>query len=378
MRQQLKKSRAIYASSDHSADLYYATHFDVPDPVFWFEVRGKSYLLLSPLEVDRGRKSARVDCVLSLSDLSDEYQKAHQSAAVPKMEDLVVFLSAKFQIRKFQVPPDFPLFMADVLRGSGVEVLVSDPFFPARRKKKAEEVLCIIKGQRQAEAGLRRGMEILQAASIRKNQKLRWGNRLLTSELLRFEIEQAVRLAGGIPRHTIVAGGIQSCDPHDVGSGPLRAGETIILDIFPRDAESGYFGDLTRTVVKGQASESQRQLYTAVRQGQKKAIDAIKAGVDGAKLQQQIKNEFTAQGYATEVQDSRWVGFFHGLGHGLGLDIHEAPRIASGRLRAGDAITVEPGLYYPEIGGIRLENLVIVEPAGSRNLTKAAYRLEIP
>jgi len=378
MGEEVKTARCLYAASDHSADLFYATRFKVPDPVFWFQCRGKSYLLLSPLEVDRGRKTALVDNVLSLAEVSGEYRRGTKKLATPEIEDLIVFLCRKHRIRKFLVSPEFPLFLADALRKAKVTVSVRAPFFPARRKKTPEEIKQIIKGQRQAEAGLLRGIEVLGAASIRKDHKLKWGNRVLTSERLRFEIEQAVRVAGGVPNHTIVAGGIQSCDPHEEGHGPLYAGETIILDIFPHDSKSGYFGDLTRTVVKGTATGDQRKLYKVVREGQKTAMKAIKAGIDGSKLQNDIKDRFADQGYPTELQNGRWVGFFHGLGHGLGLDIHEAPRIASGKLRAGDVITVEPGLYYPGVGGIRLENLIVVESTGNRNLTKAPYRFEIP
>ncbi|MEM6884023.1 MAG: Xaa-Pro peptidase family protein [Verrucomicrobiota bacterium] len=371
-------ARCLFAASDQSADLFYATGFNVPDPVFWFDIRGKSHLLLNPLEVDRGRHTARVDRVLSMSEVAESCQMKSNASGTPEIEEIVVYLLKKQQIADCLVPPDFPVFLADRLRHAEIGVSVRDPFFPSRRKKTVEEIRWITKGQRQAEAGMRRGLQILADASIRKDRKLKWGNAVLTSEVLRFEIEHAVRIAGGVPNHTIVAGGIQSCDPHEVGTGALRAGQTIILDIFPHDSKSGYYGDLTRTVVKGNATDAQRKMYRAVKAGQLYAIDSIRAGIDGGRLQQEVKNIFTEQGYLTEIRDSRWVGFFHGLGHGLGLDIHEAPRIAAGRLRSGDVVTVEPGLYYPDIGGVRLENVVVVETGGNRNLTRVPYRFEIP
>ncbi len=378
MRKKNDRARLIYAATSQSADLFYATRFKVPDAVVWFEWRGKTHLILSPLEVDRGRKSATVDCVLSLAELSDEFQNESGQKNLPPIEELVVFIFRQYGIKSVEVPPEFPLFMADQLRQSHIEVVVSAPFYPQRRKKTASEIELITKGQRQAEVGLKRGLEIMTHSSVRRDRKLSWGGKVLTSERLRFEIEQAVRLAGGVPDHTIVAGGIQSCDPHEAGHGPLLAGETIILDIFPYDQNSGYFGDLTRTVVKGQATDAQRHLYQTVKTNQRLAMDAVRAGLDGARLQQKVKAAFHDAGYPTELQNERWVGFFHGLGHGLGLDIHESPRIAAGKLRVGDVITVEPGLYYPEIGGVRLENVLVVEKSGSLNLTKAAYRFEIP
>lgn len=372
-----RKAQLIYAASSQSADLFYATRFDVPDPVLWFRCQSKSYLLLSPLEVDRGRQSAAVDHVYSMDEVAEACRSLN-SVSQPQISDLAIHLCQKHHIGEIAVPPEFPLFLADALRGRGIKVTVRDPFFNRRRKKTSDEVRYITRGLRQAEAGLKRGLEVIAAASIRKNRKLHWGGGPLTSERLRFEIEQAVRLKGGVPDHTIVAGGIQSCDPHERGRGVLKAGETIILDIFPFDQDSRYFGDLTRTVVKGRASESQRHLFHTVKRGQKSALNAIKAGIDGKKLQDQVKASFTQAGYPTEVRNGHWVGFFHGLGHGLGLDIHESPRIAAGKLRVGDAITVEPGLYYPDIGGVRLENVVIVGSTGNQDLTRAPYRFEIP
>ncbi len=104
---------------------------------------------------------------------------------------------------------------------------------------------------------------------------------MLTSERLRAEIDTAIVRAGGAPADTIVAGGEQACDPHERGSGPLRAGELIIIDIFPRDAQTGYYGDLTRTVVKGRATDAQRHLWETVQEGQRRTIAGTRAGADG-------------------------------------------------------------------------------------------------
>src|SRR5438045_5737906 len=159
------------------------------------------------------------------------------------------------------------------------------------------------------EAGMARAMEVLKASKPGAARKLRWSGKTLSSEVLRAEIDSAILRAGGLPANTIVAGGDQACDPHERGSGPLKADSLIILDIFPRDAKSGYFGDMTRTVVRGRASEEQRRLWETVRAGQALALKKMKPGVDGLELHNQVKQFFTDQGFPTESRDGRQVGF---------------------------------------------------------------------
>src|SRR5207253_6581053 len=121
---------------------------------------------------------------------------------------------------------------------------------------------------RITERGLKRAIETLKASKAGAGKKLRWSGKPLTSEMLRAEIDSAILRAGGIPNGTIVAGGDQACDPHERGFGPLYADSLIILDVFPRDANTGYFGDMTRTVVRGTASDAQRKLWATVKAGQ--------------------------------------------------------------------------------------------------------------
>jgi len=224
---------------------------------------------------------------------------------------------------------------------------------------------------------MKRGMEILKASKPGTGKKLKWSGKTLTSETVRAEIDSAILRAGGVPTNTIVAGGDQACDPHERGFGPLRADSLIILDIFPRDGKTGYWGDMTRTVVRGRASEQQRKLWEAVKAGQTLALKRIKAGVDGMSIHQAITELFERRGFPTEVRNGRRVGFFHGTGHGLGLEIHEYPRLQKVVLKAGQCLTVEPGLYYPGIGGARIEDVVIVEKTGCRILSRFPKQLEI-
>ena len=194
---------------------------------------------------------------------------------------------------------------------------------------------------------------------------------------MRAEIDTAVLRAGGLPANTIVAGGDQACDPHERGHGPLKANSLIIIDIFPRSAASGYYGDLTRTVVRGRASDEQRRLWETVNDGQALALKKMKPGVDGLKLHKEVKQFFVDRGYPTEVRDGRQTGFFHGTGHGLGLEIHEFPRFQKTVFKTGQVLTVEPGLYYPGLGGTRTEDVVAVTKSGIRMLSRFENKLEL-
>src|SRR4029077_3220118 len=167
------------------------------------------------------------------------------------------------------------------------------------------------------------------------------------------------------------------CDPHECGFGPLYADSLIILDVFPRDAKSGYFGDMTRTVLRGRASDAQRKLWDAVKAGQALALKRIKAGVDGMTIHKAIQDLFARRGFPTETRKGRRVGFFHGTGHGLGLEIHEYPRLQKVTLKTGHVVTVEPGLYYPGLGGVRIEDVVVVTKKGHKMLSRLPKELEL-
>ena len=151
----------------------------------------------------------------------------------------------------------------------------------------------------------------------------------------------------------------------------------IMLDIFPRDPKSGYWGDMTRTVVRGRASDAQRKLWETVKEGQELALREIKAGIDGMKIHKAIQALFKKRGYPTEVRKGKNVGFFHGTGHGLGLEIHEYPRLQKVILKDRQVVTVEPGLYYPGLGGVRHEDVVVVTKTGCKILSRFPKQLEI-
>ncbi|MDZ4787631.1 MAG: Xaa-Pro peptidase family protein [Blastochloris sp.] len=369
-------ARLIVAASEASADLLYTTNFFVPDEMIWFEHKGKTHAVLSPLEIDRARATASVDIFIAADVVMNKLRQGDMRKKITTADVLVEVLTRK-AIKQVAVPAAFPLHYARVLEKAKIQVQVIEPFFPEREIKSALEIAKITLAQRQAEVGLSRALEVLKAATITKTKGLKWSGVSLTSEILRGEIDAAVIKAGGLPAHTIVAGGKQGCDPHERGYGPLKAHQSIILDIFPRDQQTGYFGDLSRSVVKGKPSEALRKLHSTVAKGQQLVLDQMREGVDGLRLHDEVKDFFKKEGYPTEQRKSRWVGFFHGTGHSLGLEIHEAPRFGAGRFKAGQIMTVEPGLYYPEIGGVRIEDLVVIRKKGIKNLTLAPDVFEV-
>lgn len=364
-------SKLIYAASPRSADMLYATGFHAPDAFLFLEQRGRKTIVLNDLEIDRGRREAKVDEVLAASDLARDF-----GSTSPAL--IAAGLLLRRKIRRVEVPADFPLGAARVLEKAGLRVVpLEGLFWPERELKDRNELTAIRRATRLAALGLERAVEVLRAAKILRSGLLQWQGQPLTSEMVRAEADSTVLRAGGIPEGTIVAGGRQACDPHERGHGRLRAHELIILDIFPRDARSGYFGDLTRTVVRGRANEAQRQLWETVCAAQRRAIRAIKPRAKGAAVHKAVQEFFVARGYPTERRDGRWTGFFHGTGHGLGLDLHEEPRLGVTTFRPGQVFTVEPGLYYPEIGGARHEDVVTVTAGGCRLLSRLRVPLEL-
>jgi Xaa-Pro aminopeptidase len=369
----------IIADSERDADMRYATGIQVPDPFIYLNVRGRSLAVLSDLEFDRARRQAQVDRVLPLSTYRRKCER--DGIKTPGLTDVAVKLCRELRVKKVLVPFSFSAGLLRQLRKLGLKVKVRDGwFFPDREFKNAAEVKMISAALGMAEVGMAEGIHALKRAKIGKNRQLVLNGAALTSERLRAIIESAILHAGGLPGNTIVAGGEQACDPHERGHGPLAADKPIILDIFPRSARTGYWGDITRTVVRGRASEKVHRQYDTVRRGQELAFSLLTDGVEGAKVHQAVEKLFKSAGYRTRRQDGRHVGFFHGTGHGLGLDIHEPPRTgrkSADTLRAGHVVTIEPGLYYPETGGVRLEDVALVTTNGPVNLTRFEKVLEV-
>lgn len=366
----------IFATS-HDANMLYATRFEAHDPFLYIGVRGRRMIAVSRLEVDRAKKQAEVDRVISLADY-EEKLKAGRAKAPPYHEVARVILR-DLKIRRADVPPSFPVGLADDLRRGGVRIRVRpEPFLPARTVKSVEEVRHIATAVRLTEQALELGIGMIARASIRSG-RLRLGGQVLTAEMVRSTMAEWLLSRNMLALDTIVAGGDQACDPHDRGSGPLPAHQAIVIDIFPRSIQSGYWADMTRTVVRGKPSPALQRLYDTVLDAQQQGVRAVRAGTRGSDVHRTVEQVFERAGYKTEKQRGRWVGFFHGTGHGVGLDLHELPRVskADNVLKRGEVVTVEPGLYYPGLGGVRIEDLVLVQERGRRNFNRFHKRFVV-
>jgi Xaa-Pro aminopeptidase len=369
----------IFADSEHDANMLYATGLFVPDPFAYLNIRGRALLVMSDLEIDRARVQAPHCQVISLSDHHKKL-RAH-GVKHPRTADVIGEILREKKIRRVTVPDNFPLGLALELKKLGVTATPRrGTFFAEREIKLAGEVKKISAALMMAEVGMAEAMLALRNSKIVRGKKLVYRNAPLTSERLRAVIDTAVLQAGGLAANTIVAGGRQGCDPHERGHGPLHAHEPVIIDIFPRSQATGYFGDITRTVVRGRASAAVLKLYDTVKCGQKIAFQKIRNDASTSAIHNAVQVCFEQQGFATGKHNGRMQGFFHGTGHGLGLEIHESPRMGStsiGELKTGQVVTVEPGLYYPEIGGVRLEDVALVTKTGARNLTRFEKVLEL-
>jgi Xaa-Pro aminopeptidase len=373
----MSEALLLHADSETDSNLLYATRFVVPDPVFWFRIGRRSHLMVNPLELGRARSSARVDTVID--QMAERKRLVTPKNPAPKPLEVLAAVLKRKGVRTLRVPANLPVATADFLRERRFRVKVADgAFFPERAVKSRDEVASIETAQEATERAVWEALDVLKQSRPRNGYLVRKGERV-TSEMLKRVVDLALIRDGCIAKHTIVASGDQCVDPHDTGSGPIRPDTTVIFDVFPRHAASGYFADMSRTFVRGRASRAVKELYDLVAQGQQVAFDRIRDGAQGHDIHRAIQKLFDDAGRKTGPKDGKMQGFFHGTGHSVGLDIHEAPGIGARdeTLPAGAVVTVEPGLYYLGVGGVRLEDMVLVTKTGCRNLTKFPKFLEV-
>ena len=369
----------VIGASEHDAAAYHLSGFLAPDPVIFLEAAGKRYLAVSSMEYGRAKREARAEEVLSFDELNvmtlARELKSGGRALAAAAANLLEKLGATGS--PVAVPPTLSVVYADELRARGLTVTPEAKLFAdLRRVKTEQEISYVEKTQRAVEDACAHAVRILREAGVSVDGTLLHEGEPLTSERLRFEIDTELLRRGCAASGTITAGGAQTADPHERGHGPLKAGEPIILDIFPADKTTRYYADMTRTFVKGEPGEELQKMYDAVLESQEAALAMIGPGTNGRDIHNKVSDVLHEAGYKTLVHDQRpgeplQEGFIHGTGHGVGLEIHESPRvsIADEKLVPGDVVTIEPGLYYVGIGGVRIEDLVVVTESGCRNLT---------
>lgn len=371
----MKKASLIVANSEHSADMFYATGFRAPDPFIYFSYGSRKAMILSALEFDRGKTESHQG--IKIFRYEDFIKNGRRG-----MGDVLRVLAKSLKVEQFRVPADFPLALADFLRKHKIDVVArAKGFFPERKFKNEKEIEYLREAQRITALGMQRAEEILRASKLGRDGVLHWSDAALTSEILRAEINIELIRNGGFAASTIVAGALQGAEPHNEGSGPLYKDSPIVIDIFPKITATGYHGDMTRTFVKGKAPEIVNQAYDALFKTRETCKMKVKTGVIPAEVHNDAVQMLNDAGFPTgRREDGKNFGFFHGLGHGLGLEVHEAPYLSprdTTPLRGGEVVTVEPGLYYPEWGGIRLEDVVVVREDHAECLTFYPNKLEV-
>ncbi|MFC1582923.1 M24 family metallopeptidase [Planctomycetota bacterium] len=369
-----KRNVLLLAASEHDSNMLYASGFRAPDPFVFAAMAGRTHCLVSPLEYERARKESRADEVINTAEIRTAGKKR-------SLATVFAAFARSFKVRRFEVPADFPLAAADELRRRRIRLTThAVPFFPERMVKSEAEITdmkCIIRATCKAVRALE---HVLEEAGIDQRKRLTHKGRLLTSEKLKSIVQVALAAEGAVSGSPIVAGGDQACDPHCSGYGVLRAHQPIVVDIFPRSNLTGFHGDITRTFIKGRPSPEQQKLYRTVRTAQRMALEMVKPRIRAATIHKAVAAYFIDQGFQTITRGDTLQGFIHSTGHGLGLDIHEAPGVSSMSkhiFRIGNVITIEPGLYYPGIGGVRIEDDVVVTPDGCEVLTKYRKRFMI-
>jgi len=354
----------------------------VPDPFLYAEARGERHVVVSSLERSRIEALDNSLTVHAFEEFGyDELVSSGTDRADAELE-VMVRAAGTLGLERAAVPSEFPLELGDHLRAAGVGLEVRRELFETRRRVKSDaELAGIRRAQAAAQAGMRAAAELLRRAEPGGPGLIADGD-ALTCERVKDAIRAAVARGGASADALIVAHGDQSASGHDMGSGPIRAGEPLVIDLWPIDLESACFADMTRTFVVGEAPAELRRYHELTRDSLQRSLAAVGPGVAGKELHRLSCEPFERAGLPTQLTKAPGQvleeGYFHSLGHGVGLEVHEAPLLgrAPDVLVAGDVITLEPGCYRPGFGGCRLEDLVLVTEDGAELLTDFPYELE--
>ena len=375
--EKMSQGRLIAATTAESADLVYGSGFFAPDEFVYAEIGGKRYVFVSVLEIARARQEVRPG--IEVVDFADVLKQAPQDCK----RCLVAAISKVYGVTRWQVPERFPLIFAEKLRAAGVEVVMADgPFFPERAVKRPDEIEKLRAAEAATQEAQLQVRDFIAESTVNSQGFLEWHGKVLTCEFIRAEVEAEFKRKSYSAVGTIIACGPDSALPHCIGSGPVKAGAPVVSDIFPRSDVNGYWGDMTRTFVKGKASKRLFEMYKAVRYVNEAVEAQLKPGVPCGLMQDFCIKTLAEAGFKTGVDDEGYpCGYFHGLGHSVGLEIHEQPRFSARNfelLQPGNVITVEPGLYYHDIGGVRIEDLVLITETGIENFCTMPKDIEVP
>jgi Xaa-Pro aminopeptidase len=377
----------FYADGYRFPDVYHTTRFLAPDPIIALEEVENLVLVVSSLEEGRARKESRAKTIVNMNEYGAQDLSGRGISGTEFWATIMKRFLDERGLHRVAVPSYFPVAEADRLREMGVELVIAPDVRERRRIKRPDEIDAIEAAQRATEVAWGKGVDALRRAKVRPDRTLELDGEVFTAERLRAIVEAALLERGYASEGAICAPGPQAADPHQIGRGPLHAGEPIVMDIFPQHKQSRYWADMTRTVSKGEPPAEIRKIYDVVKRAQDAGIKALRPGVTGREVHELVEDIIWQAGYDTmrpgqqkDPSDPTPRGFIHTTGHGVGLEIHEAPYISrSGTtpLLVGDVVTIEPGVYDPVIGGVRLEDMLVIVDGGARDLTQAPRDLVV-
>ena len=351
----------VMFASSRDADMRYLTRFTSSDPYVFFKKPGEAgTIIVSQMETGRASLESTAAIMTraqaGLPDIMKTEKDPYRATAK---------MIAGQAGRKILVPPNFPLALAEALSEFCSVSVDRDTVAAMRSRKDRTEIRMLKNVQKITESAMGAAVRMIREASVKRGT-LYLGDKPLTSELVKFAIHRRLLEHGCSAVDSIVSCGEDTAVPHITGTGPLKANQPIVIDIFPFNEQNGYYADMTRTVSKGAPSKEIIGMFSALREAQELGLSSVKAGVPGAEVHQKVVDFFKDHGYESNTR-----GFIHNLGHGVGLQVHELPTVGpSGTaLEPGNVITVEPGLYYPGIGGVRLEDMGAVTRKGFDDFT---------
>ncbi|MCP4788073.1 MAG: aminopeptidase P family protein [Fuerstiella sp.] len=364
--------------------LLWRIRFMVGDPVALLELPTddgvRSVLLLRDIEMQRARQSANVDQVGCPADftpeggLSGDRETATAQAAAEclRREGITEVVADR------SLPLIFAEFLtrAEIIVQCDTELWVGD-----RRQKNEEEIEHLRQSQHVTEQAMQFACEMIASAEARSGGVLFRENQPLTSERVRTAVDHFLMDKGFTSPTSIIAGGPNGADCHDIGAGELVTGLPVIIDIFPRSRSTLYWGDCTRTVVHGDIPDEIRKMNETVRKAKAAGVNAVAPGVTGEQVHRATIQVIQNQGFSVGLPDDQapdsYCAMTHGTGHGVGLDVHEPPLLdmKGPKLLVGDVLTIEPGLYRRDMGGVRVEDMVVVTKDGCINLNTLSEEL---
>jgi Xaa-Pro aminopeptidase len=372
----------ILGDTERSPELRHELPLSVPDEFLYVERDGSRHVVVTAFEIPRIEELGLDVAVHPPEEFGRDELLAEGRTPEEADEEVWVRACRELGVERAAAPWTFPLAVADRLRAAGIEVTADRELFTERRRVKTPaELAGIRRAQEAADAGMATARAMLAAADA-DGPVLRLDGEPLTSERIRAAIDRVFSEHGAAADAIIVSHGAQTAIGHEEGHGPIASGEPVVLDLFPADRESGCYADMTRTFVLGEVSEEVRTYHSLCREALDRALAAIRPGVEGRELHRLVCELFHEHGFPTQLSKEPGTvledGFFHSLGHGVGLEVHESPSLGrgGGPLVAGDVVAVEPGLYRHGYGGVRLEDIVLVTDDGAENLGSFPYDLQ--